>query len=83
MKIKSLLYITAFLVALALWGGYGLGYHHGVNDERQAWTATAQMDNNNGHPRILYHDPRAGPFTVAWERWRTINDVAGRITPLK
>ena len=30
------------LVALALWLGYYLGYHDGVQQERRAWLATEQ-----------------------------------------
>jgi hypothetical protein len=33
---------AAVLVLLALWLGYYLGYHHGVQQERRAWLATEQ-----------------------------------------
>jgi hypothetical protein len=34
---------AAVLVVLALWLGYYLGYHDGVQQERRAWLATEQV----------------------------------------
>ena len=34
---------VAVLVVLALWFGYYLGHHNGVQQERRAWLATEQV----------------------------------------
>lgn len=57
--------IVVMGAVVMLWIGYGLGYHHGVREERGAWEATRQVSmlstTNNGRltaaTRICYADP--------------------------
>ena len=84
---------------LALWLGYYLGYHNGVEQERRAWLATAQ-DITPQPPtvaadgrilrrpristaRIFYSNPHSGRTYVASFGPRPVNRPDLRNTPIK
>ena len=90
---------AAVLVLLALWLGYYLGYHHGVQQERRAWLATEQTVTlppasvaADGRvlqrPRIsagrtFYSDPHSGQSFIASFGPPPVNVPDPRDTPTK
>ena len=91
--------VAAVLVVLALWLGYYLGYHNGIQQERRAWLATEQVitlaPTNAAaggrflpRPRIstartFYSNPHSGRTFIAAYGPPPVNVPDPRDTPVK
>ena len=77
--------LAAGVVVVLAWFGYSRGYHHGVQDERQAWQATGQPEQvgtvtlNNESARIpnrtVYRNPHSGVVAVVSRPGRALNGL--------
>ena len=88
---------AAVFVVLALWLGYYLGYHNGVQQERRAWLATEQTLPDPkptvaaGRPaiqtsrstRAFYTNPYIGGTIIARSRPTPVNVPDPRDTLVK
>jgi hypothetical protein len=88
---------AAVLVVLALWLGYYLGFHYGVQQERRAWLATEQilpgpaLTVAPGRPaiqtsrltRTFYTYPYSGGIRIARSGPAPVNQPDLRNTPVR
>jgi hypothetical protein len=86
---------AAVLVVLALWLGYYLGHHDGVQQERRAWLATEQTlpmpTVVSGRPgiqtsrltRTFYTYPYSGGIIIARSGPAPVNQPDFRNTPAR
>ena len=88
---------AAVFVVLALWLGYYLGYHNGVQQERRAWLATEQTFpdpkqtvvagrpaiQTSRWPRTFYRNPYVGGTILVRSGPVPVNRPDPRDTPIR
>jgi hypothetical protein len=89
-NMKTLL-IAGTIAVAACWVGYGVGHHHGVQEERRLWEATGiddaayagraavvTLDNKPARPRfirVFYRNPHSSAVSVTASEGLVKNNI--------